>query len=66
MRILKVFKSGVKIVTVFLPQGALAKVCIGVGTWAVEELVKNTKTTLDDKALAEFKKIVSKEKIIKK
>jgi hypothetical protein len=62
MKLSTIFKSSLKIVTVFIPQGALAKVAAGIAIWAVESLVKNSKTTVDDEALKVVKKIVKKTK----
>lgn len=65
MKISNIFKHSLKIVTIFIPQARLAKLAIGVGLWAIESLVKNSKTTLDDDAYKVAKKLLSDKIIIK-
>ncbi len=63
MKIGKLIKSSFKIVTVFIPNAILAKIAIEIAIWAVESLVKNTKTKIDDKGLKIVKKIVKEQNI---
>lgn len=58
MKIGKIIKSGFRVVTLFIPQTVLAKIAGEVAIWAVESLVKNTKTKVDDKGLEIVKKVV--------
>ncbi len=63
MKITSLLKSSLKLITIFIPQTILAKIAIEIAIWAVESLVKNTKTKIDDKGLEIVKKIVKEEKI---
>lgn len=60
----RVFKStigvGLKVLTVFIPQTKLATIAGGIAIWAVESLVKNSKSTVDDKVLDLVKKELKK------
>ncbi len=58
MKISKIFKSSLKLVTIFIPQSVLAKVATEIAIWAVESLVANSKTKIDDKGLEIVKKVV--------
>ncbi len=63
MKILKLFKATTRVVTTFIPNAMLAKIASEVAIWAVESLVKNTKTQVDDKGLEIVKKVVREEKV---
>jgi hypothetical protein len=58
LNILNIFKCGFSVVTMFIPQSVLAKAASGIAIWAVESLVKNTKTKIDDKGLEIVKKVI--------
>jgi hypothetical protein len=62
---LKIFRTGFRLATLFIPEKKLVDICVGVSTWAVGELVKSTKTTLDDEALLKFKEILSTDRRIR-
>jgi len=51
-------KLALKLVTIFIPQARFAKIAAGIAIWAVESLVKNSKTKVDDEALKIVKDIV--------
>jgi len=61
MKFIKLLKSTLSVATFFIPQSLLARIASGVAIWAVESLVQNTKTTIDDKGLEMVKKIVQEE-----
>ena len=58
----KIIKSGFRIVTIFVPKTILAKAATELAVWAVESLVKNSKTKVDDKALNTVKRAIGKAK----
>ena len=62
MKIISLFKSSLKLITIFIPQTILAKIASEIAIWAVEALLKNTKTKIDDEDLEIVKKIVKEEK----
>lgn len=59
-RIFKIFKNTTRIITTFVPNAILAKIATEVAIWAVESLVKNSKTKVDDEALKVVKKAIKK------
>lgn len=59
MKISTIFKSSLKIVTLFIPQSVLVKVAGEIAIWAVESLVKNSKSKIDDKGLEIVKKVIA-------
>jgi hypothetical protein len=65
MKILSFLKSSLKVITIFIPQSTLAKLAGGIAIWAVESLVKNSKTKVDDEGLVIVKKIIIDEKLKK-
>lgn len=66
MKVLKLFKTTTRVITTFVPNALLAKIASEVAIWAVESLVKNTKTTVDDKGLEIVKKVVKENKEVNK
>jgi hypothetical protein len=60
MKIGQILKSSLRLVTFFVPQAALAKIASEVAIWAVESLVKNSKSKVDDKILDIVKTNVKK------
>ena len=51
MKFGKILKSSIRIFTKFVPQTLLASIAGELAIWAVESLVKNTKSKVDDKVL---------------
>lgn len=62
MKIFNIFKATTRIVTTFIPNALLAKIAGEVAIWAVESLVKNSKTKIDDEGLEIVKKVVREQK----
>ena len=59
-KIVRLFKSSIKLITFFIPQTILVRISIGIAIWAVESLVKNSKTSIDDNVLKIVKKELNK------
>lgn len=55
----KLIKTTLRIITVFIPKARLAKMASSIAILAVESLVANTKTKVDDKALKIVKQAIS-------
>jgi len=49
-------KNLLKLITIFIPQGTLMRISSSIAIWAVESLVKNSKSKVDDKVLSIIKK----------
>lgn len=62
MRLGRIFKSSLRLITTFVPNAVLAKIATEIAIWAVESLVRNSKTTIDDKGLEIIKKVIKKSK----
>lgn len=62
MKIFNLFKSATRVVTTFVPNALLAKLAGEIAIWAVESLVKNSKTKVDDEGLAIVKRVVKEQR----
>lgn len=63
MKLASIFKASLKIITIFIPKAQLVRIASGIAIWAVESLVKSTKTTLDDRGFAIIKKVIKAKKL---
>ena len=59
-KIIELLKSSIKLITLFIPQSTLVRISTGIAIWAVESLVKNSKTSIDDNVLKIVKKELNK------
>lgn len=62
MKIFSIFKATTRVVTTFIPNALLAKIASEVAIWAVESLVKNSKTKVDDEGLKIVKKVIREQR----